>query len=93
MKAFNKTLDNQTLVNNLDTVIKELQIPLVYGRLISSVVIGTSSSKVEHLLNQLPDGWIIVKKNGFSDILEEQSDNRFLTLRATSPVTVSIWVF
>jgi len=57
------------------------------------VVIGTSPTKVEHLLNQLPDGWIIVKKNAFADILEEQSDNRFLTLKATSPVTVSIWVF
>lgn len=93
MKAFNKTLDNQTLVNNLDTIIKELQIPLVYGRMISDVLVGVTSTKIEHLLSRDLQGWIIVRKNAMADVMEESSDTRFLTLRATTPTTVSIWVF
>lgn len=96
MKAFNKTQDNHTLINNLDTIIKELQVPLVYGRLIENVTLSNvtpTSNKLEHLLDRSLQGWIIVRKNGFADIYEEFSDKRFLTLQTTGSVTVSIWVF
>jgi hypothetical protein len=71
------------------------QILLLDGVLIKDVDLTTSETKVNHTLNRLPNGWLIVKKDAAQDVYESGSTvpERFLSLTASGNVTVSLWVF
>ena len=70
-------------------------IPILNGRLISDVAIGTSATEVEHGLEREPAGWIVVDIDTAATIYSTPSSlpKRFLTLTASSASTISLWVF
>lgn len=70
-------------------------IPLLNGRLIEDIAIGTSATAVEHKLGREPAGWIVVGIDTAATIHSTTSSlpKRFLNLTASSASTISLWVF
>jgi hypothetical protein len=68
--------------------------PLLDGVLLTNVPLTVAAQQIEHKLQRQPLGWIIV------DIDTQCSVNRagamtssFITLQASTPCNVSLWVF
>ena len=61
------------------------------------VIASGSDVKVNHGLDREPIGWFIVSKNANSNLYESSTSNsfrnRYLLLRSSATVTVSIWFF
>lgn len=69
--------------------------PLLGGRILADITVGTSTTNIPHLLGQAWKGWIVVKNsNGATVEQSSQVDNlQYLSLFASAPVVVNIYVF
>lgn len=69
--------------------------PLLDGLLLGEIEIATTPTLVEHKLRRAPLGWIIVSKNANADVWQttQTLQAAHLTLQASAPVTVTLWVF
>lgn len=68
--------------------------PFIKGNLLTSVVINAANTTINHGLNAVPTGWLILDKNADSRIWRTSAfDDKTLTLRASAQVTVNLWVF
>jgi hypothetical protein len=69
--------------------------PLLDGVLITGVDVGTTATQIKHNLRREPIGYVIVGLNANATVWEASRDlySAFLTLQASSPVKVSLWVF
>lgn len=70
--------------------------PLLEGRTIEDIeLVSGVENKIEHGLNRVPEGWIVVDQFGPSgDITRtDELTNVFLPLTSTSTQTVALWVF
>lgn len=83
----------ENVASTLDAV---STLPLVNGNLLENVSLAIGDNSVSHGLDRLR-GWIIVRRDGVSDIYDKQETNllkqRTLELNSSAAVTVSIWVF
>lgn len=85
--------------SNIDGAFRRLaqMVPIVDGRLVTDVALTTSTSRIEHGLARRPQGWIVVGRSADARVWDMQNSNnlqdRYLDLRASGAVTVSIWVF
>lgn len=100
LKGFRKppqsTPETQTLSNATADFTRQLENnPLLDGRILSQVVIGTTATAISHLLNRNWVGWFIVSKTSAADIYEgtQTLRSQYLTLIASSSTTVDIYVF
>jgi hypothetical protein len=70
---------------------------ILQGILLTSLSIGTSTTKVSHGLGRVPLGFIVVDKTANSDIYRDGTvtteRDLFLHLKATTATTISLWVF
>jgi hypothetical protein len=86
--------DLQTVQDNLIGSIEQLiKQQILDGVLLESVAIGTTPTTVSHKLSRIPQGYIVVSKNGPGDIYDLQRDSKTITLQSTVAVTTKIWVF
>jgi hypothetical protein len=67
--------------------------PLLDGRLIRDTALSSGANKIEHKLNRVPIGYILVDIDNNSTVYRTAKDKLYLTLTASAAVTVSIWVF
>lgn len=69
--------------------------PLLDGLLVENVTIATTDTNVVHGLGRDFRGWIIVRRDAAADVYEGTQINeaQYLTLIASSSVTVSLYVF
>lgn len=71
--------------------------PLLDGTLLVNVVVGTTDTMVGHALNRVPLGYLVVGRSGAGEVFTSSSANpvpkSLLVLKASAPVTVSLWVF
>ena len=83
----------ENVASTLDAV---STLPLVNGNLLENVSLSVGDNSVPHGLQRLR-GWIIVRRDGVSDIYDKQTGNalkqRTLELNSSAAVTVSLWVF
>ena len=64
------------------------------GTLIGPVDLTTGVNQVNHLLQRIPQGWIIVDQNASASIYRSAPFNKLtLTLTTSAPVSVKLWVF
>lgn len=77
--------------------IKNLNIPLINGVLVENIVLTTTTTRVSHSLNRSYNGYIIVKMNAdarvWVDTTTTADSDKFIPLKASASVTVSLWVF
>ncbi len=67
--------------------------PVIQGNLLKNIALIQGDTAVNHLLQRMPQGWMIADQNAVSDIYRTSWDNLVLVLNATQPVTISLWVF
>lgn len=94
----------QTLIADLATFQNYVEVvinvfrgkQIIDGVLIKDIYIPAAGSiNVNHGLGAKPRGWIVVRKDAYADIYEDESPapNTIVKLTATAEVTFSIWVF
>jgi hypothetical protein len=86
------------LVNTLtiwkSTIDPVIATQLITGNLISNVSLATGSNNINHLLGRIQVGWMIVDQQAAASIYRSKPFNKStLTLTASAPATVSLWVF
>lgn len=71
--------------------------PLVGGRLLESVTLSSGDNILEHKLNRVPQGWLLVSPpNGVTvtqSTTSSADDTKFLVVSASGAATASFWVF
>lgn len=71
--------------------------PLIDGVLIQNIVVGATTTLIQHKLGRKWQGWMITDTVSATPVRRDSTStaNRasYLALIAASPVTVSLWVF
>ena len=100
IKGFRKpsqaTPEGQALANATGDFARQLENnPLLDGRILTRVVVGTSATNLSHLLGRDWIGWFVVRKSTTASIYEGTQTNtsQYLTLIASASATVDIYVF
>lgn len=69
----------------------------LYGELINSVKLVSGANRVDHKLGRKLQGWTIVRQRAQAQVWDSQDSNLTpelnLTLSASAPVTVDLYVF
>ncbi len=97
-KILSKDISVNKIQDNLDKFFEGLRkVNILNGTLIKNVDLTTgSANRIEHKLDRIPEGYIVVKKNAVADIYDNSTGTRqdlFLDLNTTANVTISIWIF
>lgn len=85
-----------TAQTNVETAFGNLARSIILdGVYLENIAVGTSDTLVEHKLNRAFRGYIVCKNDSFCDLrLVAGIDvTKFLTLQASSPCTLSLWIF
>lgn len=91
--------DLQQLQGNVYEVIRPWEgVPLLSGLLLTDIVLSAAETKVAHGLGRPIQGWLIVRTNGNAVVYESSQPSanlrdRFVHLKATGNVVVTLWVF
>lgn len=88
--------DLDAVQENVDEALRPIQAcPIIDGSLVTGAEIPSgSSAPISHRLGRIPRGWMLVSPSADVRIWEtEDPTSRFLHLRASTPVTASLWVF
>lgn len=86
----------QAVINSVAEFVRPLELnPILDGRIIEGVVIGTSATDIPHKLGRKWAGWFVVSRTSGVVPYETTQTNEttFLTLIAASQTTVDIYVF
>jgi hypothetical protein len=68
--------------------------PMLAGKMLTDIALdGTDDEAVAHGLGKVPTGWQIHDRNADARVWRVSWDTREIVLRASAPVTVSIYVF
>lgn len=68
--------------------------PFVNGQILTGIVLINGVTVINHKLNRLQQGWVLVDQNAAANIFRSQSFNSStLTLTSDALVTVNLWVF
>jgi hypothetical protein len=101
-QAFRKVITadraNTQLQDNVADAISEvIKNPLLNGRLIENVGLGTTVNNVEHKLNRKLTGYLIVSVSApvtiHDDLTTVAKPELYLPLTASAPCVVKLWVF
>lgn len=102
-RSFKKFVSDNSEITEVQRNVAEVLEPIIQANLLDGLLIedveltSGQDNVVPHLLNRVPQGWIIVRKNADSRVWENVSGNRLknanLLLQCSSSVTVSLWVF
>lgn len=76
-----------------DTFNQILKNPIQDYVILKDVVLGTTSTFVDHKLGRMPIGWFIVNKNANANVWNYETTDKYLDLDASAAVTVDIYVF
>lgn len=88
---------NQLQANIVKAISPLLQNPALYGLLLTSQFLGTGANTLLHKLGRPLQGWVIVRQRSLASVYDTQDaqsePETFLTLVASAPVTVDLYVF
>jgi hypothetical protein len=80
-----------TWASQLDPVVSN---QLVNGLLLQGIVVTSGNNTINHMLGRSPQGWFVVDTTAASTIYRSKPFNPLtLTLNASAPTTISLWVF
>jgi|WetSurMetagenome_2_1015567.scaffolds.fasta_scaffold164270_3 hypothetical protein len=102
MKAIALVQTNDRTINQLQQNFKQsidpiIQNPLTQGNLINGVVLKIGNNTINHGLNAVLQGWMIVGINGVASIYDNQATNTnassTLILNSSAAVTINLYCF
>lgn len=68
--------------------------PLLDGRLLKGVALSGSATRVDHGLNRIPIGFLVIGANNSAPVWESTARTALsLFLKAGATATVDLWVF
>jgi hypothetical protein len=69
--------------------------PLLGGRRLEGVTVGTSTTNIPHLLGQAWKGWFVTRNSNGASVEQgtQVDDTQYLSLFASASVVVDIYVF
>ena len=71
-----------------------LSIPMLSGVQLTSVALVSGTNTINHRLDRIQQGWIITDEQSAATIYRSAPFNdKTLTLTASAPVIVSLWVY
>ena len=70
-----------------------LKLPIVDGILLTGIVLATGSNQFAHNLARQPIGWMVADLNAAATIYRTAWTDKTLSLTASAPVTLNLWVF
>jgi len=82
--------------SNIDSAINSvIRAQILDGVLLESVALVTGANKIEHKLDRKYVGYIVVRNNSTATVYDSSSieTDVYVTLTASAPTTVSLWVF
>lgn len=83
----------QKIQDNITTAITGIEAkPFLGGVLLSSVSLSSGTNQIAHTLGKRPTLWVICDLSAAATIYRTASDTKFLTLQASAPCTISLWV-
>jgi len=82
------------LTRNLEVIMREIQIPFLYGRLIENIALEVGkTASINPKLDKVVTGWIVVRQNANANIWDLGATTNTLNLNTNQNVIISIWVF
>ena len=91
------TQPTQALASAMKDFTRQLeQNPLMDGRILSDIAVGTASTNIVHGLGREFVGWFVVRNASTATVREAATQTKasqFLTLVGSAPTTVSIYIF
>jgi len=82
------------LQQNLDKFFLQLySIPFLKGTYLKDIQITTTAQDFVHGLGEVPQGFIVLDKQGNAVIWRSTASNTVISLQADNDVTASVWVF
>jgi hypothetical protein len=92
LKVVDREVD--ALQSNIGLILNQItKKPLVDGELLTNIILPAGSFRVNHKLGRTPLGFIICDIDGAVSVYREAWDQNTITLNASGPVTLAIWVF
>lgn len=99
IKAFRKINSSDRELMAVQTNVEQTlgplsRLPILDGTLLTSIAISTSDTQVSHKLGRIPQGYMIAGQNADARIWQSSAaTDQFITLKASSAVITTIWVF
>lgn len=82
---------------NVAEFLNQLNATILNGLILSDIIVGTTDTDIPHMLGRTYSGWQLIDLQGDARVWRETASvsdkSKFLTLKASSQVTVSLWVF
>ena len=78
---------------HFDEMFREIQQDILYYNIVE-VSLSTTATSVEHKLDAVPNGFLVIGKDANADVWESAvSDKRFLYLISDTTVNVKLYIF
>lgn len=85
---------NQAQDNIANAVDRLSGVEILDGQLLRDVVLASGvANQVPHKLGRALIGYEVVRRNAQAIIWDTAADDKFVTMRASATVTVTLWVF
>lgn len=101
-RFFRKVISGDRQSTQLQTNIEQavsqvIKNPLIDGRLINSIQVSTTGTRIEHKLGRAPAGYLVIYKNSAAIVHDnldtETKPEFFITLTASVDTLLGIWIF
>lgn len=92
-----KDKDVSKFQDSVDEYLNQLNAVVLDGIILTDVLIGTTTTEISHKLGRNFQGWHLLDIHGDARVWRDTSSTadltKFLPLKASASVTVSLWVF
>lgn len=92
-----KDKDVSRFQDSVDEYLNQLNGVVLDGIILNDVLVGTSSTDISHKLGRTFQGWHLLDIQGDARVWRDTASTsdltKFLPLKASAAVTVSLWVF
>lgn len=91
-EGFPNSQMQENLVQKINLLTK---IPFLSGAAVLSVTLSTGDNKIAHKLQRKYQGWFTTKIDAGVQLYQvaASDDNLYITLNASAPVTIDLWVY
>lgn len=81
------------LQQDIDVAINQAATLITKGVFLKDIDLSTEIRLVDHKLNRIPEGFVICGQNADAVIWSVAKTEKTLSMQASAPVRVSVWVF
>lgn len=94
---FNKLFTKDEIINrlqeNIRTALDPISTDIIFDRQEISLLVNTTDTVIPHILNRVPQGFVIIDKTGIGDVYRVSWDINNITLKSSVAVNIKLWLF